>query len=211
MPNLQAGLMEGFENQVFGDFLKRSYILDAQLAERFVGFPAYAGDGFDRQGRQKSFFRPVLHEFLSGRLCHSGSNFTDGLVGRKSKTNRQTGFSFNFLLQFLIHFPTSKKTIHARQINVEFVNAAFLVKRHRFCNDFGHHLRIFTVQLRIAPNVNGIRTKHSGLLHRHGAVHPKFPSLIAATGHHTSVTHAANNQWPSLKRGILQPLHTHKK
>ena len=47
IPNLESGLLQGFEKQFSGHFLHCFDVLNAELTEGLVGNGAYAGNGFN--------------------------------------------------------------------------------------------------------------------------------------------------------------------
>ena len=141
----------------------------------------------------------------------SRGNFGDGLILGEPHGNVESALLDDALAEFVGQLEAAEESVHAGEVDVEFIDGSFFKKGNTFSNDFSDFLRFLAVFFKVSAHDNRFRTELPSGTHGHGGVYAKFPCFVAARGDDTSVTCPSNEDRLSLEAVVKKPLYGHKK
>ena len=187
LPDHNAVFPQHFLHHFHGDHAKGFYGIYSHGTEQVVGLVADHRYFPDRQGRKERDHLLGSNLEPSIRLGLTGSNLRYRFVDRQPERDGQAGFPDDLFPQLAGPFHATKELIHPADVDVMLIHRCLFIHRGGLCNDIGDRFGILAVQLHVATDNNGIIAHVPRHLHGHGGMHPIFPCLIAAAGHHTPV------------------------
>ncbi|KIO54668.1 hypothetical protein IW18_01285 [Flavobacterium hibernum] len=181
-----------------GHFGERADGADADARKKLKGFLPHHGDLADGERVQEG-----LHQMLGDfkvllLLAFARADFRYGLVDRKGKGEGQARFLCDSLRQLIGPFVASVETVHAGDVEIEFIDAGLFHHGRLFLDDFGNVMGEPRVELHVALHDFGLRAELHGHVYGHGRTHPEFTGFVGA-GCHNAPVPAAYDQRNAVK------------
>jgi hypothetical protein len=109
-----------------------------------------------------------------------------------------------FLLQLAGEEAAAKELIHARQVDIEFVDRCLFEQGYGVLHDLGDEVGIFAIGFHVAADDDGFGAEAAGEGHGHGAMDAEAAGFIATGGDDAAVAGAAYQQGLAFQFGVFR-------